>query len=44
MYAFKSFCSYEIVLPQAFCKLIIISPVQKKLRKLEEFIQILRAN
>ena len=40
----KNLCTYEIFLPKAFCKWIIISPVQKKLEKHEEFTQILRAN
>lgn len=40
----KKLCRYEIFLTQAFCKWIIISPVQKKLKEHEEFTQILRAN
>lgn len=40
----KNLCRYEIFLPQAFFKWILISSVQKKLKEHEEFTQILRAN
>lgn len=40
----KKLCRYEIFFSKAFCKGIIISPIQKKLRKHEEFTHSLKAN